>query len=481
MPTKNIKEYNSNESKSVIILAYSWPPDANVGAVRPVYLARQLALSGWHPIAMTVKERYYDLINNSGIAGSDSAIVIRTRCIPNIRHVYLWMKRIIAWFSGGKTTENLAASLGVPGNEGPGSCESAPSWLKKTILSLLYTPDEFLGWLPFAVVSSLKACRNYKAQCLISTGPPFTSHLVALLLKNIYGIAWVADFRDPWAWNETSSVLTSGISDRINHWLERAVMRRADRIVCVTAAMTEMYRKLYPDLPENKWITITNGYDMEEFAELTPVVKSDRFTISYVGSFDFSRTPALMLKAVRELIEEGTIDKQKVNLRFVGPCQHVAERPLLEVIAEHGLSEVADVIGFVPRTEALREVLHSDMLLLLGGTQRLSVAAKTYEYMAAGKPILAIVEEGATADIIRQARVGRVVAPQDLESAKQAIAAWYGQYFQDKTASDECSPDKGENFCAATGEYSWDKLGARYSALLEEIYCKPPFTRKSPN
>ena len=462
----NNKIDNIDEDKSVIILAYSWPPDANVGSVRPVYLARQLALSGWHPIAVTVKERYYDILNNAGIAGSDSAMVIRTHCIPNPRHAYLLAKRLKAWVFGDKLTQNPAIRLSEPERNETEPTQSSLGWLKQTILSLLYTPDEFLGWIPFVLVSFLKIYRSHRVQSLISTGPPFTSHLIALIIKKICGVAWVADFRDPWAWNETASISTSGISNRINQWLEAAVMQGADRIVCVTPAMTEMYRKLYPNLPENKWVTITNGYDMDEFSKLKLVKESGRFTISYVGTFDFSRTPALMLRAVRELIEEGIIDSQKINLRFVGPCQTVEGRPLAEMVAKNELCEITDVIGFVPRTDALREILQSDMLLLLGGTQRLSVAAKTYEYMASGKPILAIVEEGATADIIRQARVGIVVAPQDLKSAKQAIAAWYVQYIQNKMNSE---PNKSEQYSASTGEYSWGKLGARYAALLEEI------------
>ena len=455
--------------RTVLILAYSWPPDASVGSVRPVYLARQLVRFGWRPIVITVRERYYELLNTAGIKGADLVFLIRTHCLPNPRHAYLWAKKLLNCLHHSETTTppaSLKASDKSTHDEQKIS-KQAPGLLRRTILSLLHTPDEFLGWLPFAIAASLRATMRYRPTCVISTGPPFTSHLVALVLKKICGITWVADFRDPWSWNEVLlAEITGTISNRINLRLEKMVILGADRIVCVTPAMTEKYRRLYPNLPDNKWVTITNGYDLDELVDLEPVEKSDRFTISYVGVFDYSRTPQLLLRAVGELIAEGRLDRQKLTLRFVGSCQYAGGRPLVEMIAENKLDGIIEIVGFVPRTEALREILRANVLVLLG-TQRFTVAAKTYEYMAAGNPILAIVEEGAEADLIRYVGCGRVVAPTDVEGAKDAIAFWYNEYLQkEEMVNEHLTKD-----AVSTDEFSWTRLGARYASVLEEC-CK---------
>ena len=438
-----------------------------MGAVRPVYLARQLARLGWQPIVVTVQERYWELKNTAGVAGTDSALVIRTHCLPNPRQGYLRLKNLVTRCR--QRSPDLAANSAgadkTSSPEGQGIPRSIPGPLKRTLLSLLYTPDEFQGWFPFALVASLRAVARHRPQCVISTGPPFTSHLVALALKGICGAQWVADFRDPWSWREYVSVETSSsVSERISRSLENMVMQRADRVVCVTPGMTDRYRQLYPRLPANKWVTITNGYDMAEFAGLGPVEKPDRFTISYIGSFDFSRTPLLVLRAVGELIAEGRLDRHRVALKFVGPCHYAGDRSVAEMIAESGLNGIAEIIGFVPRPEALKEILRANVLVLLGGTQRLSVAAKVYEYVAGGKPILAITEDGATAELIRRIGGGRVVAPNDLEGAKDAIVSWYKGHVQEgKTGTLHWPQDPG-----VAEEYSWDRLGARYAAVLEE-------------
>jgi len=445
-------------------LAHSWPPDANVGAVRPVYLARQLSLHQWQPVVITIRERYYERQNTDGIAGSDSAHVIRTHSLPNPRDGYLWLKQRLAWLrrSRSSTAQDRQAQSATSGDGA--SATSTPGLLKRTILSLLYTPDEYLGWFPFALVASIRAVKRHQPACIISTGPPFTSHLVALVLKRLFRIRWIADFRDPWSWREgLPAEIRSPMSDRINRFLESIVMRRADQIVCVTPRTTIRYRELYPELPDSKWVTITNGYDLEEFSKLGPVEKHRRFTISYVGSFDFSRSPLLLLQAVGKLIAEGKLDGSRVSIRFVGPCQYAEGRSVAEMISENRLVGIAEIVGFLPRYEAMKEIMQANVLLLLGGTQRLSIAAKVYEYIASGNPILAIAEEGDTTELIRRVDGGRVVSPNDLDSAKVAILSWYENYIQKSTSG---SPDSVERNGARL-DYSWDRLGARYAELVE--------------
>ncbi len=456
--------------RSVLILAHSWPPDANVGAVRPVYLARQLARLGWQPIIVTVREHYYELQNPAGVAGTDSALVIRTRCLPNPRQGYLWVKNLLAKIRRLAINPPVAQADKIPSNERHDLARPVSGPLKRALLSLFYTPDEFLGWFPFALYASLRVVTRYRPECVISTGPPFTSHLVGLVLKKIRGTKWIVDFRDPWSWREgLPADIISTTSDRINLALEKRVMQSADRIVCVTPIITDRYRELYPDVGDDKWATITNGYDLDEFAALGSVEQPDVFTLSYVGCFDYSRTPLVLLRAVAELIAEGRIERQNIAVRFVGPSQHAGGRSVAELIAESGLNGVVEIVGFVPRPEALRETLRSSMLVLLGGagTDRHSIPAKVYEYIAAGKPILAIIEEGVTADLIRRVGLGRVVAPDDGDGAKDAITSWYREFLQKEEVSTRQLP----NYPSARDEYSWDRLGARYSSLLDDC-CK---------
>jgi len=445
---------------AVLILAHSWPPDANVGAVRPVYLSRQLARLGMRPIVITVREEYHELRNEGGIAGADSALVIRTRCMTNPRYAYLWLKTLAMRLLRIRPTATETTSPGL--NEIERSSLVTGVSLKRNIISLLYTPDEFLGWFPFALVASLRAISVHRPLCVISTGPPHTSHLIAMVLKRLRHIPWIADLRDPWAWHDLPADTPQLWSDRISTKLELLMIEQADRVVCVAPAVTKTYAEKYPETPAAKWVTISNGFDLDEFRGLGAVKQAERFTISYVGGFDFQRSPLLLLRAIAELIAEGVIDPQKIAVRFVGPCEFANGQPMAAMIQELGLTGIAEVVPLVPRPQALRELLSAHALLLLAGTQRLSVAAKVYEYLAAGRPILAISAEGAAADIIRRAGSGRVVAPDDLQGAKSAVAYWYTNHFAQGSLGTNQKPEISD----AALEYSWERLGARYAELI---------------
>jgi glycosyltransferase involved in cell wall biosynthesis len=283
-----------------------------------------------------------------------------------------------------------------------------------------------------------------------------------MALKRMRGLPWIADLRDPWAWHDHPTYQPNSLSDRIVARMERSLVRNADRVVNVTPAVTQSYAERYPEVPGSKWMTITNGFDLEEFQGLGAVTQAQRFTISYVGGFDFQRSPILLLEAVAALIAEGKVDRDRMTVRFVGRCEYANGQPLAATIHELGLDGVAEIVPMLPRPEALRELLRSHVLLLLSGVQRLSVAAKVYEYLASGRPILAITGEGRAADIVRGAGAGRVVAPDDLQGAKDAVAHWYASYLASGSAPGPARP----RLSAEALEYSWERLGRRYAEAI---------------
>jgi glycosyltransferase involved in cell wall biosynthesis len=454
-------ELPENSRPSVLILAYGWPPDPWIGAVRAVYLSNQLARRGLRPIVVTVQEKYHELQNTEGIKGDDSALVVRTRYLRNPRHLYVKLKKTLQDRIRWRHLDSKKHVAEFYDLRPDGPAPSAPT-LKDHLVSLLYLPDEFLGWFPFALEASLRVIEQHRPVCVITTGPPHTSHLVALVLKRLHRIAWIVDLRDPWAWNDGAEDVSQRWSDRINSWLELRAIRRADRVVCVAAGVTRAYAERYPKERKDKWATISNGFDIEEFRNLGPIERSDRFTITYIGALSFQRSPELLLQAVAALISEGVVRRDDIEIRFVGLCQYVGTRPMTSIIAEYGLGSIATVVPQIPRPQALRESLRSHVLLLLAGNQKHSISAKLYEYLAADRPILAISGESAAASIIQKLQAGRVIAPDDLQGAKDAVRYWYDQY---KKNAEMRMPGVLRN---AVLEYSWEHLGSRYAALIRD-------------
>ena len=75
--------------------------------------------------------------------------------------------------------------------------------------------------------------------------------------------------------------------------------------------------------------------------------------------------------------------------------------------------------GYLPHVECIRELLVSDVLWLIVGDD-LGSPGKAYEYIGAGKPILACAPEGFIKNAILEAG-GIVTAPDDVPAIKEAL------------------------------------------------------------
>src|SRR3990172_2278552 len=79
--------------KKVLFITYHFPPDAAVGAVRPVELAKEMPNFGWEPIVLSVNERYYERIDSSRYSNL-SMEVVRTRKAGSINGIYMFLKQV---------------------------------------------------------------------------------------------------------------------------------------------------------------------------------------------------------------------------------------------------------------------------------------------------------------------------------------------------------------------------------------------------
>ncbi|MGZ4402562.1 MAG: glycosyltransferase family 4 protein, partial [Gaiellaceae bacterium] len=97
------------------------------------------------------------------------------------------------------------------------------------------------------------------------------------------------------------------------------------------------------------------------------------------------------------------------------------------------LGDRLEVIPYAPRRKSLELQRDSEVLLLLipdaGGRGKGVLSGKVFEYLAAERPILALVPpDGAAADLIRNANAGVVVAPDDVEGIAAALRELHARW-----------------------------------------------------
>ena len=285
----------------------------------------------------------------------------------------------------------------------------------------LYYPDLETGWKPFAIKAGEELLKTEKIDAMISCHP-FTSHLVASNLKASYDIPWLADFPDLWSQNHLYRY--SPLRKPINKRLELKTLSRADALVTVSEPWAEKLRALHRG---KSVYTITHGFDPEE-VNIPPASLTSKFTITYTGFiYTGKQDPTKLFAALRDLISEGAVAPNDIEVRFYGTGAAWLEKE----IDRYGLSNVVKHYGHVPRGNALERQRESQVLLLLDWNdpkEKGVFSGKVFEYLGARRPILAI--GGSTDDVahklLTETKAG--IPATNAPNIKRALAELYQEY-----------------------------------------------------
>jgi glycosyltransferase involved in cell wall biosynthesis len=277
----------------------------------------------------------------------------------------------------------------------------------------LLVPDPSVTWNLTAIPAAIGIARREGIDAVLTTSPPPSVHFVGAAVQKATGARWLADLRDPLVENQhrrADSLATRARQAAVEQ-VARLVARHADAISCVSDAIADEVRRL---APRGIVRTVANGCDFDDFAGLE-YRPAPRFRITHAGSFFGRRDPRPFLQAFRDSGLDAVA-------RFVGDFRS-SDREWAESL---GLGERLELIDYAPRAESLRLQRDSEALLLLvpeaGGRGQGVLSGKVFEYLAAGRPILAVVPpEGAAADLIRETGAGIVVAPDDRDGIRRGL------------------------------------------------------------
>jgi glycosyltransferase involved in cell wall biosynthesis len=122
---------------------------------------------------------------------------------------------------------------------------------------------------------------------------------------------------------------------------------------------------------------------------------------------------------LRRGLDEGVITEQYFRVQFLGTPGLGAD--LEAVTRELGIERLVEFLPRVPRKQSIQAMMSASALLLLQPGHTVSVPGKLYEYLAAGRPILAIAEEGETAAVVRESGIGVSVTPENPAGVLDAL------------------------------------------------------------
>jgi glycosyltransferase involved in cell wall biosynthesis len=289
------------------------------------------------------------------------------------------------------------------------------------LLRDVVVPDaELISWALGVVPVARRLVRERAIDCLVTTGPPHSTHLVGLALGRA-SPAWIADFRDGWRYEPLRPGWPTRIQDRLDAALERRVVRGADAVIGVT-------RPIADDLRSRLGVAavhIGNGWDPRwetGVAEVEiPQLEPDTVSVVHTGTLGGGawRDPAPLFAALRRLRSSRSVATERLRLVLAGVLD-----PRLQTLIESVDAGIVRHVGELSREQALALQRRGDALLLLTSPGHASHATgKLFEYLAAGRPIIALAQGNEAARIVRETATSIAVAPDDVDGIARALTA----------------------------------------------------------
>ena len=387
------------------MIAFYYPPMGGGGITRPLKLTKYLPRFGWQPVVLTARPDHYWFRDEQRLADIPPSVVIhRTRALTGIQTLKrLWKNKNI-----GQSVQSRDA----------GSMKRF-----RRLAAWILFPDSFIGWLPFAVARGLTLCRTHRPDVIFATSPPPTVLLAGYLISRLSGIPLVTDYRDLWT-EDMHFYPPTQLHRAAHRAAERIVMNHARNAIFINERMMSMMTG-FSDR-EEKYAVIRSGYDPDDMSSISPEIRRIQkpLKLIHTGNLTLNRPIGGLLRAIHELISEGAILRDSVEIHFYGQRDDhndklIEQYPGIPVYSHDS----------VTHSESLRLQASADGLLFIGYDTNEKVGCvttgKIYEYLywnrVAGKPILALSAPCDATDLIERTGAGLISPMRDVPSIKTAL------------------------------------------------------------
>jgi glycosyltransferase involved in cell wall biosynthesis len=412
-------------SRSILLVAYFYPPCRDTGILRSVAMAKWLRRLG-HRVTVLTTSAYGELPSDR------EEPVVRTADAQRWRAKLRGKERIDALFDADTYSGH-------------------PHFLSKVVV-----PEPLrLAWAPFARRRALALNRRERFDCVITTSPPESAHLVGRALQR-RRVPWVADVRDAWTFEPLRAAFPTALQRNLDERMERRLLGSADAVVCVSEPAAADLRDrgiADPVLIPNGWDPETEPAGGEPRAGFDP----DRVTLLYTGRFgSYGRDPRPLVDAIRELAHARPETAARFELAIAGPLT-AAET---ELFATDLSPARITALGSVPREQAIALQRAADALLLVAQPTRSQLLnIKLFEYLAAGRPVLALAAG---------TEAGRVVEEIGGESVRADDPVAIARALERLVAGQLAAPSP-----TSVAPYTYPGPAERMAAVVEDVTRRP--------
>jgi len=397
-------DLNKKSFRSVLIIAYYFPPMGLSGVQRTLKFAKYLPQFGWQPTILTVTP--------TGYYAQDYTLLEEL----HPRHIEL--ERV-----GSLDPNRLFRRKGIV---------KMPSERWRKILTFIsdtfFIPDNKIGWKRKAVKAAEELFKKKNFDVIYATAPPFTDFLIGLELHNKMHKPLVIDYRDPWH-EYPYKYYPTPLHKLWNYKLEKKVLQASSRILVTSRRTKELILKRFKFLQYNDVTILSHGFDPADLIDdpKIHVEKSKRLRFAHAGVFYGDRTPRHFLLALKDVFASRPQLKDQIELVLAGNLQdeHV------KLIKSLGLEGNVTILGYLDHKHCIAQLKSADVLWLTLNNDMQS-PGKLYEYLGVRKPIFACCTDGFVRQTLDEAGGNIIVPPTDVKEISSAILRWHQLFKENK-------------------------------------------------
>ena len=278
-----------------------------------------------------------------------------------------------------------------------------------------------LDYVSFMAAATVAIPWLPRPDVIVSTSPQFFTPCAAYIVSRFKRCPWVFELRDLWP---DSIVAVGAMKEnavvRLLRGVEYFLYRKASRIVSVTHSFREVLAR--NGIDAGKIEVVPNGADLDAYR---PGPKPDalaarlglrgKFVVAYVGTMGLAHGLGTLLDAAEAL-------KERDDIAFVLVGTGAEEKALIAEAGRRGLTNV-QFVGSVSKVEVREYWRLCDVALVLlrdAPLFRHVIPSKMFEAMGTERPVILGVA-GESAGILREAKAGIAVAPEDTRALSEAI------------------------------------------------------------
>ena len=412
-------------NNKILIISYYWPPSGGSGVQRWLNFSNQLSKKGWHVTVFTALNAKYPIIDNELNKTLHSSIKVIK--IPIFEPTSFLKKNNTDSINSNNIFNKILL------------------WIRAN----LFFPDSRMFWIKTVSKQAIDYINKNDINCLITTAPPFSTHLIGLKIKKETNVKWISDFRDPWSDFFQFKLLPLLPFQKKRHIkAELQCLKFSNAVLTTSPSLTRKYSRFN----ENTY-TVFNGFD-----SFIKTKDFDKFLLMYSGVMKSIQNPKNLWLVLEEISLENKSFFKDLKVRLVGDFDNEIKNELNGKFIESKI-----VFEKYLEKEKLNKEISMAKILILTSVNLDSIdniiPGKLYYYFSVKRPILAFSNiQSDVSKIIKETNTGRVFDYSNKIDLKNHILDLYNNY---RLGINDFSPDGLNN-------YNFDVLSDQIIKILKK-------------